>query len=209
MSIDTGITSSTGKVLVLTVWDVEVRLRVTVLLGQTEIDHVDLIATLADTHQEVVRLDVTMDEGLGMNVLNARYELIGQEQDSLQGKLAVAEVEQIFQARAEQIKDHGIVVTLGSKPTDEWDADASSKGLVDTSLIFELRVLGLNTLKFDGNLLARDDIGAWNGVSQASCSDVLRIHTEVNVTKTPTTDLSADTILVPHAEILRERCVSM
>jgi len=135
--------------------------------------------------------------------------LIGQEQDRLQGKLAVAEVEQIFQARAEQIKDHGIVVTLGSKPTDEWDADASSKRLVDTSLIFELRVLGLDALKFDGDLLARNDIGSWNGVSQAFGSGVLRIHTEVDVTKTPTTNLSADTILVPHAEILREGFVSM
>jgi len=71
MSIDTGITCSTGKVLILTIWDVEVRLWVAVLLGQAEIDHVDLVATLADTHKEVVRLDVTMDEGLGMDVLDA------------------------------------------------------------------------------------------------------------------------------------------
>lgn len=62
MSIDGCITSSSRQVLVLTVRDVEVGLRVAVLLCQTEVDDIDLISTLAYPHQEVVGLDVTMDE---------------------------------------------------------------------------------------------------------------------------------------------------
>jgi len=62
VSIDTSITSSSGQVLVLTVRNVEVTLRVTVLLSQAKIDDVHLVATLSNTHQEVVRLDVTVDE---------------------------------------------------------------------------------------------------------------------------------------------------
>lgn len=98
MSVDTSVTSSTRQVLVLTVWDVEVRLRVTVLLSKTEVDHVDLVAPLSDAHQEVVGLDIAVDEGLGVDVLDTGDELICQQQDRLQGEFAVTEVEEVFQA---------------------------------------------------------------------------------------------------------------
>ena len=161
---------------------------VTVLLGQTEINDIDLIATLANTHEEVVRLDITVDEGFGVNVLNAGDELIGKEENGLQGELAVAEVEEILQTGTEQIQDHSIVVTLSSKPADKWDTDATRKGLVDTSLIFELGMLGLDALELNCNLLTRDDVGS-----------------EVNITEAATTNLSADAVLVTNAKILRER----
>jgi hypothetical protein len=165
---------------------VEVSLWVTVLLGQTEINDIDLVATLANTHQEVVRLDITVDEGLGVDVLNARDELIGKEEDGLQGELAVAEVEEILQTRAEEIKNHSIVVTLGTEPADKWDTDTTSKGLVDTSLIFELRMLGLYTLELDGDFFTRDDVGS-----------------EVDVTEGPTTDLTTDAVFITYTKILR------
>ena len=62
VGVDGGITGRASQVLVLPVRDVEVRLRVTVLLGQTEIDDIDLVTTLADAHEEVVGLDITVDE---------------------------------------------------------------------------------------------------------------------------------------------------
>jgi hypothetical protein len=119
MGVNRSITGSTGQVLVLSVWDVEMGLGVTVLLGQTEIDNVDLVTTLSDAHEEVVRLDITVDEGLGVDVLDTRDELICEEQGSLQRELAVAEVEQVLQTRSEEIQNHGIVVTLGSEPAHE------------------------------------------------------------------------------------------
>jgi hypothetical protein len=129
-----------------------------------------------------------MDKRLGVDVLNTGNELIGEEQDGLQGELAVAEVEEILQTGSEEVKDHCIVVTLGSEPADKWDSDTTSKGLIDTSLIFELGVLGLDALKLDGNLLAGDDVGP-----------------EVNVTETAATNLTTDTVLVADAKILEER----
>lgn len=125
MSVDRGISGGAGKVLVLSVRDVEVSLGVTVLLGETEVDDIDLVASLADTHQEVVRLDVTVDERLGVDVLDTRDELVGQEENGLERELPVAEVEEVFQAGSEKIEDHGVVVTLGSKPADEGDAHAT------------------------------------------------------------------------------------
>ena len=192
MGVDGGITSSSGQVLVLPIRDVEVRLWVTVFLGQTEIDDIDLVAALADTHEEVVRLDITVDEGLGMDVLDAGDELIGQQKNGLQGELAVAEVEKILQAGSEEIKNHGIVVALGTKPADKWDTDTTGERLVDTGLIFELGVLGLDRLKLDGNFFTRDDISA-----------------EVDITEAATSDLTTDAVLVADAKILQETCQYM
>lgn len=107
-----------------------------------------------------------MNERLGVDVLDARNKLVGQEEDSLQGEFAVAEVEEILQARAEEIEHHGVVVALGSKPADKRNANTTSKGLVDTSLIFKLGVLGLDALELDGNLFAGDDVGTQVNVTE-------------------------------------------
>lgn len=72
VSIDRRITSSSSEVLVFSVRDVEVCLWVSELLGKPEVNDIDLIATLTDSHQEVVRLDVTVDEVAGVDVLDAR-----------------------------------------------------------------------------------------------------------------------------------------
>lgn len=101
VGVDRSITGSAGQVLVLSVRDVEVSLRVTVLLGETKINDIDLVASLADTHQEVVGLDITVDERLGVDVFDAGDELVGQQKDRLQRELAVAEVEEVLQTGTE------------------------------------------------------------------------------------------------------------
>jgi hypothetical protein len=199
--VDRRIAGGSGQVLVLTVRDVEVRLGVTVLLGQTKIDHVDLVAALANAHEKVVRLDITVDEGLGVDVLDAGDELVSEQEDRLERELAVAEVEQVLQARAEKVQNHGIVVALGTKPADEGDADAAGEGLVDAGLILKLGVLSLDALQLDGNLLARDDVGACLHVSRATVQGRRR-RTEVDVAETAAANLAADSVLVADAEIL-------
>lgn len=72
MGVDRGISSGTGQVLVLSIGDVQVGLGVPVLFRQTEIDHVDLVAPLADTHQKVIRLDISMDKVSRMDVFDSR-----------------------------------------------------------------------------------------------------------------------------------------
>ena len=71
VSVDRSVTSSTSQVLVLPVGDVEMGLWIPVLLGETEIDNVHLVTALADTHEEVVGLDVTVDEVPGVNILDS------------------------------------------------------------------------------------------------------------------------------------------
>ena len=119
---------------------------VPVLLGETEIDNVHLVTALADTHEEVVGLDVTMNEVPGVNVLDTgyltwriwfvrtataednyemTYQLVGQQEHGLQAELAVAEVEEVFQRGSKQVQDHGIVVALGTEPANERDANTT------------------------------------------------------------------------------------
>lgn len=71
MSVDGGVASRAREVFVLPVGDVLVRSGVAVLLGQAEVDDVDQVALFAQTHQKVVRLHVSVDEVLGVDVLNS------------------------------------------------------------------------------------------------------------------------------------------
>jgi len=72
VSVNRGVAGSTSQILVLSVRDVKVGFRVSVLLGKTEVDDIDLVATLPDSHQKVVWLDVAVDKVTGMDVLDTR-----------------------------------------------------------------------------------------------------------------------------------------
>lgn len=120
-----------------------------------------------------------------MDVLDTGDELIGEEKYCLEGELSVAEVEEILQTGTEKVENHGIVVALGTEPTNKGNAYTTGQGLVDSGLIFKLGVLGLDRLKLDGNLLAGDDVGA-----------------QVDITERTRTDLSTDAVLVTDSKIL-------
>lgn len=161
--VDAGITSGTGQVFVLAVGNVKVRLWVAVLFGEAKIDDIDLIATFADAHEEVVRLDITVDEGLCMDVFDTGDELISKQENRLESEATIAEVEEILETGAKEVQDHGIIVAFGAEPADEGNADTTGQRLVNASFILKLRVLSLDALELDSNLLARDDVGACNG----------------------------------------------
>ena len=73
MCVDAGISSGARQVLVLAVRYVLVRLWITVLLRQTEVNNVYEVTLLAEPHQEVVWLNITVDEVLRVYVLYATY----------------------------------------------------------------------------------------------------------------------------------------
>jgi hypothetical protein len=71
MGVDGSIPCCSSQVFVLSVWNMKMGLRVTEL-RETEVDDVNLIATFADSHEEVVGFDISMDDVSGMNVVNTR-----------------------------------------------------------------------------------------------------------------------------------------
>jgi hypothetical protein len=145
--VDRGVSSGTRQILVLSVGDVEVGLGISVLLGETEINHVDLVASLANAHQKVVGFDISVDEVSRVDVFDSGNELVGEQKHRLQTELSVAKVEQVFERRAatcqqgrhgvrvsfhlQQVEDHGVVVAFRSVPTDEWHTDPSGERFVD------------------------------------------------------------------------------
>jgi hypothetical protein len=84
-----------------------------------------------------------VDEVAGVDVLHTRYQLISEEENRLERELSVAEVEEIFERRAEEIEDHGVVIALGAEPSHKGNTNTARKSLVDLGLIFELRMLRL------------------------------------------------------------------
>lgn len=71
MCVNGGVASSASQVLVLPVGNVLMCAGIPVLLGQAKVYDVDQVALLAKAHQKVVGLDVSMNEVLGVDVLNA------------------------------------------------------------------------------------------------------------------------------------------
>ena len=70
VSIDGGVPGGTGQVLALTEGDV-LALRVFILLGKAKVDDVDVVlGLLVAADEEIVRLDVTMDDPLFVDLLN-------------------------------------------------------------------------------------------------------------------------------------------
>ena len=55
------------------------------------------------------------------------YHLVGEHKDCFETKLALAVVEKILEARAEQVDHHDVVVALNSKPVHVWDTNYSAK----------------------------------------------------------------------------------
>jgi hypothetical protein len=96
MSIDRSVPCGTSQVLVLPVGDMQVSLGVSVFLGETEINDIDLIASFPNAHEEIVRLDISVDKVSRVNVFDSRDELVGEEKDSLEGEFSVTEVEQVL-----------------------------------------------------------------------------------------------------------------
>lgn len=70
MGIYGGVASCAGQVLVLAIGDVLVCAGIAVFLGQAEVDDVDQVALLAQPHQEVVWLHISVNEVLGVDVFN-------------------------------------------------------------------------------------------------------------------------------------------
>ena len=57
--------------------------------------------------------------------------MVSKEQDGLETEFAIAEVEEVFERGAEEVKNHCVVVTFCAEPPYERNADTTSECLVD------------------------------------------------------------------------------
>jgi hypothetical protein len=154
MRIDAGISSRSSQVLILPIRNMQVCLWIPVLLCQPKINNIHLIGTFSQTHQEIVGFDVSMDEIFGMNILdagnlpislsNGTYQLISQQQNRLERKFSVAEVEQIFQRRPQKINHHAHVLSFDAIPANKGNTNSTRQGFVHLCFVFELWMTGFD-----------------------------------------------------------------
>jgi len=67
---------------------------------------------LLHTHQEVLRLNISMDDALGMDILQTIDELLGEHKHGFKRELTAAEVKKVFQTRAQKFKHHHVILRL-------------------------------------------------------------------------------------------------
>ena len=117
--------------------------RVPVRLAQAEIDDMYDVGFPPEPDQEIVRLEVSMQEAPGVQELDPRQHLVDEHEHSLEGELALAVVEEVFEAGAEEVEHHGIVVAFGAVPVDLGNAGTATQNFVEFGFVEELGMFGL------------------------------------------------------------------
>jgi hypothetical protein len=95
--VHTSVASRSSQRLVISVRDVIACLGVFVALGEAEVDHETCVPLVIVSHQEVIRLHVTMQEVVRVQVLETGEHLISQHANSFQSESTSTILEQIFE----------------------------------------------------------------------------------------------------------------
>ena len=159
MRVDRGIASRTSQVLVRIEGDVLLLRGVVVSFYEAKVDHVHLGALSTHAHQKVVRLQITMNHVLLVQVAYKIQHLVEQDQGGVQGELPVTKVEEIFQGWAQDL-GHYIpdpVVEVFTGGNQFWYTLALHV-LDHVCLIGCLRVSRVDGFRLDCNLLMGPNI---------------------------------------------------
>lgn len=96
-----GISGGTSQILSILVWNM-ISLTIHVALGKTKVNDVDEVTGgLGRSDEEVIRLHITMDNSLGVDLLEMFHELNSNQKNRLHVELAFAVLEKIFEGRPE------------------------------------------------------------------------------------------------------------
>lgn len=140
MAVDTCKVCSTEKMLLSSRLRVVVaQLRPLKIPRKAHVGHVDLICTLAQAHQKIVGLQITMHNTAGMDKLDSREQLIGQQQCRLEAEATIAKVEQVFKAGPKQLHDHDAIRLLLTCPVHGGNASTARKPLIKVNVLLYWR----------------------------------------------------------------------
>lgn len=128
MSVDGAEPRSAGELFGLLIWDVECRARISVLLNETVVDEIDDVRSLAESDEEVRRLEISVDEILRVEILDSLDHLIRDHQHCLQHESLSTVVEEVLQGRPEVIHHEDVEITFLAEPVDARDPHLSKNG---------------------------------------------------------------------------------
>lgn len=133
--------------------------RIAKLLCQAEVNSIKYISLLANSHEEIIWLNIAMEKAFGMDVLDSRDGLVGDKEDSLERETSVAIVQQILEGWAKKIVDQRIVVALLPKPQDSRYSNTPRHSFICLRFGLEDARALLDMHELYRNLLVRLDVG--------------------------------------------------
>jgi len=71
MGVNWGVSGSSCEIFTISVWDVFSSFGISESLGQTKINHVNVMLFLSNTNEEIVWLDISVKEMSWVNELNS------------------------------------------------------------------------------------------------------------------------------------------
>lgn len=101
-----------------------------------------------------------MDDDLEMDISETMNELVGEHQHGLERELATAEIEKVFQTRAQEIHHCGLVFAFEQIGVNAWNTDTARKRSVDIGFSFEEGGIDRDVFEFDGDLFTSIDAGS-------------------------------------------------
>lgn len=181
MTVDAGKSCRVNQVWVSSASGMSVHLSSIGFRDEAQICHINLILMLFHTHQEILRLDVSMNDILEMNVLKTANELIDKHQHRFEKELATAEVEEIFQAWSQQIKHQGVKAALCLINVNSWNIDIIRKKSIDLDFKFEKEEINKDVFEFDDDLFVSINADFWKVMSlmnllQSLCMLIIYVH---------------------------------
>ena len=111
------------EALSVLVRNVLARLWISVPLGEAEVDCKYVMLSLANTNQEIIRFDVSVEVEARMDILDSLNHLVGKHQHSLESELSTALFEEFLQAWTEHVHDHAVPLLVLAKEVDLWESN--------------------------------------------------------------------------------------
>ena len=96
MSIDTGKIRCANQFWTQGTTSINIRWWVSAFCCKTQVGNIDQISLPSHAHQAIFRFDVSVDDIMRMNILEATDELVREHQDCFERKFATAVVEKIL-----------------------------------------------------------------------------------------------------------------
>ena len=170
-----------------------------VLLGQSEVDHIDLTRFLPVTGHKIIRLNVTVDVLPPMHVLDPLQHLVPHHEGGLQVVLLTAHVEKVLQGLTAEVHHHHVVLPLRADVVDVGEAGIDGGVVLETAqylgLVEELRALGGGLLQFDGVLRVVFDVERHEDLPEGPRPQLLR---ELVVLRHDAVHMLYQEIVIPH-----------
>jgi hypothetical protein len=158
-------------------WNVCVRIGIPKFFREPEIDEVYNIGVLSETHNDVARFEIAVNEVARMYVLQTMelgtidisssvvvleveftHQLSSQKQYSLDRERKTAFDEEVLQRKAKAIDRHCIKTSFPTKPMDTRDTSPSLEPSVDIEFIAQAVNISFNTLEFKDDVVSRQNV---------------------------------------------------